>query len=146
MKRVRKVVTYITEGNSLLVFRHRDFPEVGLQVPAGTVEENEELERAALREAAEETGLKNFGAVRYLGTSDYDISVLRPEIHERHFFHLEALPPVPKEWVHFETSPSGGDGKPIAFNCFWIDRKEADSRLFLGFGEMLGKIYTEQAA
>ena len=33
----RKVLAYVTRGDELLVFRHRDFPEAGLQVPAGTM-------------------------------------------------------------------------------------------------------------
>ena len=28
----RKVLAYVTRGDELLVFRHRDFPEAGLQV------------------------------------------------------------------------------------------------------------------
>jgi ADP-ribose pyrophosphatase YjhB (NUDIX family) len=54
---IRKVFAYITQGNRLLVFRHADFPEAGLQVPAGTVRLDERPEDAVLREAFEETGV-----------------------------------------------------------------------------------------
>ena len=54
---VKKVVAYITRGDELLVFTHRDSPEAGVQVPAGTVEEGETLDAAVLREVHEETGL-----------------------------------------------------------------------------------------
>ena len=36
-----KVFAYLTHGHRLLVFRHADFPEAGIQVPAGTVQPDE---------------------------------------------------------------------------------------------------------
>lgn len=54
---VEKVVIYITQGNKLLVFRHTNYPQAGIQVPAGTVGTNEDLIEATIREASEETGL-----------------------------------------------------------------------------------------
>ena len=44
-----KVLAYVTRGDELLVFRHRDFPAAGLQVPAGAIEEGEDPQDAALR-------------------------------------------------------------------------------------------------
>ena len=64
---VNKVLAYITRGDELLVFRHRYFPEAGLQVPAGTVEEGESPHDAVLREAYEESGLQQVRIVRSLG-------------------------------------------------------------------------------
>ena len=48
----KKVVVYTVNKDKLLVLRHVDFSyeEVGLQVPSGTVRDNESLEEAALRE------------------------------------------------------------------------------------------------
>ncbi len=55
---LQKVTAFITretpEGRELLVFKH---PFAGVQLPAGTVEPNEPLEKAVLRETREETGL-----------------------------------------------------------------------------------------
>ena len=55
-----KVTAFVTrtgqDGTKLLLFRH---PNAGIQIPAGTVEEGEMLEQAALREVAEETGLED---------------------------------------------------------------------------------------
>ncbi len=84
----KKVVVYAMQDNKLLFFRHVDFSyeEVGLQVPAGSVKENESLEAAALRELIEETGLKDFEIIAYLGSAQYDISPYRQEIQERHFY------------------------------------------------------------
>lgn len=57
--RVRKAVAYIVRGDRLRVFRHRDVDVAvsGIQVPAGTIRESEDPAEAALRGAAEETGL-----------------------------------------------------------------------------------------
>jgi hypothetical protein len=41
MESVNKVYAYFTRRDQLLVFRHVDFPEVGIQVPGGTVEGDE---------------------------------------------------------------------------------------------------------
>ena len=70
-----KVIAYITDGDRLLVFRHTDFPEAGIQVPAGTVEEGEALDLAVLREAEEETGLAGLEIRSYLGQRAFDLSV-----------------------------------------------------------------------
>lgn len=140
MKRVQKVVAYITLGERLLVFTHRDYPESGVQVPAGTVEEGEALDAAVLREAQEETGLENLKLVKYLGTKDFDAakSQRTNEIHERHFFHLEAANPTPEKWRHWEMTPYGEDKTPVAFDLYWTRKKEAD--LYYDFGAMLGQI------
>ena len=55
----QKVVCYVVRDGQLLVFRHLDEPwdESGLQVPAGSIRPGESPAAAALREAAEETGL-----------------------------------------------------------------------------------------
>lgn len=38
MRKVGKVYAYITHEERLLVFKHVDFPEVGIQVPGGTLD------------------------------------------------------------------------------------------------------------
>ena len=65
---VHKVAAYITCNHQLLVFSHTDFPEAGIQVPAGTVGEGESFDEAVLREAYEETGLPDLSIESYLGT------------------------------------------------------------------------------
>lgn len=140
MKRVQKVVVYVTHGDRMLVFSHRDFPEVGVQVPAGTLEAGEDKAEAAIREAEEETGLSLKGPAQYLGSHDFDARIFRPEIHERHFFRVEAsAADAEKEpWLHFETKPSGGDMKEIAYQLYWTDIATAD--LFAEQGAFLDKI------
>lgn len=67
-----KVTTFVTRlaprGEELLLFRH---PYAGIQLPAGTIEEGETPEQAALREAYEETGLTGLTLGRYLGMEEY---------------------------------------------------------------------------
>src|SRR5688572_3237280 len=86
---IHKVFAYITNRNRLLVFRHTDFPEAGIQVPAGTVLPNEDLEVAVLREAQEETGLPDLAIKTYLGEQTRNMEdVGKEETHHRHFYHL----------------------------------------------------------
>lgn len=75
-KFLQKVTTFITRptpaGEQLLLFRH---PNAGIQIPAGTVEEGEPPEAAALREAGEETGLTNLTGQTLLGAADEPLPV-----------------------------------------------------------------------
>jgi len=68
MQKVTVFITRKVQGEKgLLLFRH---PYAGIQIPAGTVEENETPEDAVRREALEETGLTNFYRSVYLGFTD----------------------------------------------------------------------------
>src|SRR5262245_50751624 len=57
---VEKVTAFVTRrragADELLLLYH---PNAGIQLPAGTVEEGESAQAAALREAQEETGLRD---------------------------------------------------------------------------------------
>ena len=57
MKRRQRAYAYITNRGSLLVFRQPAYPEAGIQITAGTVQQGEDVKSAVLREAEEETGL-----------------------------------------------------------------------------------------
>ncbi len=127
---IKKVVAYVTREDELLVFTHRDFPEAGVQVPAGTVEAGETLDAAVLREVHEETGLPPT-AVRvtaYLGRRLWQAG---PYCHERHFYHLRLIAAVPDRWLHYELH--AGTSEPIAFSFFWV--KLDDPRLRLAGGQ-----------
>jgi len=117
----RKAFVYITHADRLLVFRHPHHPEAGIQVPAGTIEPDENPAEAALREAFEETGLTNLRMGSFLGEyqrdmSDYGID----EIHHRYYFHLRHTGNPPPTWRHYETRRSDGGGLPIEFEFFWV--------------------------
>lgn len=119
---------YVTRGEMLLVFHHRDFPlqEVGVQVPSGTVESGESPEQAAVREVREEAGLVNLRLIRYLGAAEYDVRPGRHEVHERHFFHFTGPDDIPDEWLWFEEHD--GVAAPTAFLFSWLPLTKARPR------------------
>lgn len=118
---VEKVVIYVTAGDRLLVFRQPDSPKSGLQVPAGTIEPGEAPADAAIREADEETGLAFEGTPQRLGVLEVDMAQFGAAGRQRrHFFHLEAAPPIPERWRHVEQSPSSGE-PPIPFELWWVN-------------------------
>lgn len=121
LRRVTKVLAYVVDGGRLLVFTQPEAPEAGLQVPAGTVEEGEALEAAVLRELAEESGLLNVSAPRYLGRRSVDMRALgKQEVHLRHFFALRLLEAASARWRHWERHSSDEQG-PIAYDLHWHD-------------------------
>ncbi|MFB7718404.1 NUDIX domain-containing protein [Nocardia sp. NPDC056100] len=135
-----KVLAYIVRDGKLLVFRHSDYSweEVGIQVPAGSVQDGEMPEDAVLREAREETGFTEFTIVRKLGEYTYDISPYRFEIQHRHVFELKLGQDTPERWNSREEH--GGEGEPTRFECFWIPL-EAAHVLQSGQGALLGRLF-----
>lgn len=132
-----KVFAYITHANRLLVFRHRDFPDAGIQVPAGTVRPNEDLVSAALREAHEETGLTALSLVGFLGEQRRDMRDFdRAETHHRSFFHLEHHGEPADVWYHDELDPADG-GPPVRFELFWAPLPDGVPTLVAGHDAML---------
>jgi 8-oxo-dGTP pyrophosphatase MutT (NUDIX family) len=137
MNRVDKAFAYITSGSRLLVFEHADFPEVGLQVPAGTIHDGELPEHAVLREAHEETGLQDLSTPTLLGVSEFDARPFgKDEIHRRHFFHMRAEGELRERWRHYECDASDGS-PPIAFDLYWLEFAEAAERLGVDHGILI---------
>jgi 8-oxo-dGTP pyrophosphatase MutT (NUDIX family) len=147
---VHKVAAYITCNQLLLVFIEPDFPEAGVQVPSGTVDEDEPLEEAVLREAHEETGLSNLKIESFLGTRVYDMRPIsgddvtgdEVDIH-RHYYHLSYPGPIDKNrWQNWEETPSGGETEPILFELYWVNFPDDIPELSGRLGDMLHKIST----
>ena len=140
MGTVEKVVAYITHGGKLLVFRHTQHPEAGIQVPAGTVEEGELPMHAVMREAREETGLERLEMRAFLGKQRYHLEWFdRSEVQVRHFYHLELLGEAPATWQHCESSPEG----PVPFEFFWATLPHGVPHLAAGQGELLSALEVE---
>ena len=71
MEILEKVTCFIqNKKGRLALFKH---PYGGIQIPAGTVEPGESAEEAALREAREETGLKQLQVIKLLGVEDIQL-------------------------------------------------------------------------
>jgi 8-oxo-dGTP pyrophosphatase MutT (NUDIX family) len=137
----RKAFAYITHGQRLLVFRHPDAPEAGIQVPAGTIEPGEDPESAVLREAREETGLTGLTLAGFLGEqirsmSDFGIE----ETHYRYFYPLliAGMPPI--SWRHAEMHPSDGTAEPIVFEFFWVDLSDEVPKLIADHDRFLPEL------
>ena len=132
-----KVYAYITQGEQVLVFRHVDAPEAGIQVPGGSVQPGEALPAAVLREAFEETGLAGLEIVAALGDAWFGLAAYgrADEVHHRHFYHLYAPPPLPATWQHVERDPSDG-GPPILFEFFWLPLLDASALLIAEMGAL----------
>jgi 8-oxo-dGTP pyrophosphatase MutT (NUDIX family) len=140
MRRTRKVVAYVVrDGRSLLVFTQPLSPEAGVQVPSGTIGDDETSERAVLREVAEETGITNVAEVRYLGSAEYNMAEYgRDELQERHFFALRPSAELEERWTGVEEHD--GLASPEPFELFWIPLSEAGNVLEAGEGELLHKL------
>ena len=153
MKVFHKAYVYLTCGNKLLVFDEPDTPELGLQIPGGTVDPGESYLIAARREFYEETGLDLDVAFEHFATHDipFEEHVAKGDIqappdrplkglHKRALFHARINTPPAHEWEHFEMTPSNG-GPPIRFRLFWLDLDHPDAcqgeTFFALFGEKL---------
>lgn len=95
----QKVLAYITRERhgrlELLVFRHREEPDAGIQIPAGTPEAGEPLEQALVREIEEESGLTGLTFVRKVAAAE------EPDRFQvRHVYHLHASADLPDAWTH----------------------------------------------
>lgn len=138
MEEIEKVYAYITRGEMLLVFRHVDFPEAGIQVPGGTMETGEDATKAVLREVEEESGLRGILVNESMGKDVY-LQVPNKKV-VRHFFHLKCLMETPETWRHYEHTPSDGTLGPILFEFFWIPLDEATATLDAYFAVGLDRL------
>jgi 8-oxo-dGTP pyrophosphatase MutT (NUDIX family) len=100
---VHKVTCFITRLNQneteLLLFNH---PDVGVQIPAGTVNPGEDPDTAARREAAEESGLDDLILLRSLGEADDPPTT--GYVLVAHPTPVYSCPDIQSyDWAHFRT-------------------------------------------
>ena len=107
----------MTRGEELLVFEHRDYPDAGLQVPAGRIDPGESLEEGLARELDEEVGVAA-RIVRDLAqvTRDHGEPV---GTYESHYFHLVTNEPR-DAWEH--VVHGDGDDAGLVFVCRFVPR------------------------
>jgi ADP-ribose pyrophosphatase YjhB (NUDIX family) len=121
-----KVLAYITrqhqDTTQLLVFTHRDHPDAGLQIPAGTVEDGEEIENALFREIQEESGLTEVKLIRKLAVFENT-----EWGNIRHVFHLVPTKPLPDSWDwltnDYHDEASRARDERLVFCYHWEDLK-----------------------
>jgi 8-oxo-dGTP pyrophosphatase MutT (NUDIX family) len=116
---IRKTTAILLRGEGaareVLVFLHADVDGSGpsLQLPAGTIEEDEDPAEAAVRELAEETGVIGVEVVALLGVLD-EPSVEGEALPRRRWvYHLTATLPPPERWT--STCDCGA-----ALDCHWF--------------------------
>lgn len=98
----------------ILVFRH---PLAGIQIVKGTVEENEALEVAALRELFEESGIQKASIEQYLG-----VHIPKEVGPNWSVFLCNVYENLPDGWTHFCLDDGG-----LAFQFFWHSLSEQPS-------------------
>ena len=136
----RKVLAYITHAGRLLLFRHTDYPEAGIQVPGGTVAEGEAPEAAVLREALEETGLTGLELDLLLGETIDDASDVGLDgVHHRTYYHLCYSDEPPQTWRHWECDASDGS-PPIEFEFFWAPLPDGLPEMLPAHAAMLPRL------
>lgn len=139
--RKEKVYAYITSADRLLVFKHRDYPEAGIQVPGGTLEAGEDPEQGVLREAREETGLAGLVLEGLLGVDEFDQAPYGvDEVQKRYFYHLRVEGEAPERFVHPELYRSDGEALPLAFEFWWAALPQEVPWLIAGHGRFLPEL------
>jgi 8-oxo-dGTP pyrophosphatase MutT (NUDIX family) len=125
-----KVLVYIFRRHgphtAVLVFEHADFPEAGIQVPAGTLEPGEDPADGALREAHEESGLSGLSVERFIGVFDWLRTDLN-QLHHRHVYILSHHGPVRDAWEHVVTA--GEEDEGLRYRFYWLATDVAKQEL-----------------
>lgn len=108
MNELHKVAVICTRGTTQLLAFHHD--QGGLQLPAGTVEPNEDVTIAAIRELQEETGLDVkslhhlFSLEERLDPDEMVVVEDVPLLAEPHSNAPAILPSVARSWVRVKGS------------------------------------------
>lgn len=115
----RKVCAYVTRNDSeLLVFEGPGHD--GPQVPKGTVEGDEPLERALRREVREESGLRPRAPLTPLASDVWMRRHHPPRYYVRHFYHVAVDEPR-DAWTHTVTGTGEEAGCEFAYSWVPID-------------------------
>ncbi|WP_249872667.1 NUDIX hydrolase [Oceanobacillus saliphilus] len=138
MDSIKKAYGYVTRKKNgktqVLVFQH-PIPEAGIQIPKGTVNDQEDTYNAVIREIEEETGLKNFVVENLIVEDNWKND--DGAIHNRFFYRIN-VSDAPDEWNY---QPAGGeDEEELTFHYFWISSKD-EVELIRGHGYYLHHVF-----
>lgn len=126
----QRVLAYVTRERrgrmELLVFDLVGDPDAGTQVPAGRVNEGEDVQAALRRELVEEAGLEDVRIGRELPIMGAWVERSR---HENHAFEVHIDPGARDAWDH----EVGGDGDDagLVFRYRWVP-VDSDPKLWNG--------------
>jgi predicted acetyltransferase/ADP-ribose pyrophosphatase YjhB (NUDIX family) len=134
-----KVVGYVVRQkhniNELLVFDHdKEFSEAGTQVPAGTVDRNEDYETALMREIHEEAGIADLDIKAKIDQYSFYRETQRCH-NRRHVYFLAPKTELPDRWTHQATGE--GADKHLNFHYYWIDLETAKTKLAARLGDSI---------
>lgn len=134
----KKVLAYILNDKKLLIFDEPEFPEIGFQVPGGTVEAEEDIFSAVIRESQEETGISTFELISYLGQKDFFVEKYNLQLN-RHFFLLKTNEKKDETWEHTEKFNSI-EAKEVLFRFKWVELSDVPS-LAVEQDAMIAKVF-----
>ena len=147
MTRVR-VALYLTrgsgDGQEVLVFTQPDAPEAGSQIPAGGLNEGEDLTTAVIRECAEETGVECISDLRALAIDQTPHSVTG-EGRVTVFFHAKVGDDrLPGRWLHIVGGRDFDRG--MRYECSFEPITQIGPKLADGQGNHLSLVDSERPA
>ena len=114
----RRAVVYATrerDGKTeLLTIEAVEYPEEGVQLPAGRIDHDESLEEGLWRELAEETGITHARLVRELP----DFECTYETFSRNHAFHVVVEQETPERWEHRVHGKGADSG--LTYICRWM--------------------------
>jgi 8-oxo-dGTP pyrophosphatase MutT (NUDIX family) len=117
----RRVIAYVTRERDrrreLLVFDDPEHPHMGVQLPAGRLDEHESLEEGLARELEEETGLTGTRVVRRLCDPNEFIELYGTSRYANYAFEVVAAE-APDAWDHEVLG--AGDDAGLVFRCRFV--------------------------
>ncbi len=116
---VLKACPCVIVDEKILAFEH---PDASFQIPKGTVEDEESIEAAVLRELQEESGISTGLIVDKVGEFEWLIDAgtatfKSHELQQWHIYRVDVRTTLPAQWSHVASGSEAEEG--LLFNYFW---------------------------